>query len=840
MTGLGRDRVLKLVVALGACLVPGCFGMTQNPTYFPHLSFMGDIIQTHAKPAGRSYFADYDPHAIRLEVRPLESTSPVRRQQVLIATVYDEKGLPRRGRRVEWILEGMGNIVEVDESGCLPGRGYKVDNKYAVSYTEYKERRITRGNKDPNDDFVIRPGQTWCVISSAVEGDTIVSAYAPEIHNWDNQRVFATQRWVDAEWQIPVPAVNRAGTEHQFVTRVFRHTDKQPLANYRVRYRIIDGPPAIFLPDRTQEATVISDLNGEARVSLVQVVPQPGINKIGIEIIRPPDPTAPSGVGIVIGRGETSKQWQAAQLSVSVTGPPAASVGQQVPYTITIANSGTVDAQAVTVRDPLRPELQFLNADPRPMIEGTQLIWTLGALPPGRSHIIQLTTQAVRPGRVANCVSVTTPEGIRDERCVETEITPAGGTAPTGPTAPMPSVPGAPEGPRPAPAPTPTTPATPPGVPPQPVQAGQMSLNLSDPQTAGVGVPVTFTASIANNGQAPITNLNITADFDNGLEHETKANPVEIKRDRLNPNDKLDLPLQLIPRRAGQWRVRVVATADGGLRAQVERILNVTQPQVALSIRGPKTLLVGQTANWEINIANTANVPLTNLVVRAPIPPQTSFQNAGEGRLVNNEAVWNLGNLPVGARHTLQLFTRGQQLVHEVRQSVTATADPGMQEQADASFEILGVPAFRMDVSKTGDPVDKNGKITYSVVVTNTGSLAVNGVALVATVTTPQLQIVKGNGPSLSIPQVTPGRISFPALDGLAPNQSFTYTVEAKGMQPGDATFHAELTTVTSPQPIVKEESTIVYDSSNGKTKPAAPGAAAPGAVIPNLPSPPR
>ena len=95
---------------------------------------------------------------------------------------------------------------------------------------------------------MIRPGQTWCVISSAVEGDTHVTVYAPEINNWDNHKVFVTKHWVDAEWTIPPPAVNRAGTEHVFTTNVFRHTDHQPLANYRVRYRILDGPPARFLP----------------------------------------------------------------------------------------------------------------------------------------------------------------------------------------------------------------------------------------------------------------------------------------------------------------------------------------------------------------------------------------------------------------------------------------------------------------------------------------------------------------------------------------------------------------------------------------------------------------
>ena len=68
---------------------------------------------------------------------------------MLIATVYDEEGQPRRKRRVEWMLEGVGNIVEVDESGYTLSRGSKVDNKYAISYTDYLEHTITRGNDNP-------------------------------------------------------------------------------------------------------------------------------------------------------------------------------------------------------------------------------------------------------------------------------------------------------------------------------------------------------------------------------------------------------------------------------------------------------------------------------------------------------------------------------------------------------------------------------------------------------------------------------------------------------------------------------------------------------------------
>src|SRR5262249_59159214 len=95
----GRASLL-LPAILCAFVRCGCSGLTQNPSYFPSLLPFGDIVRTHAKPPGASYFSNFDPHAVKLVVRPVESCSPARTQHVLIATVYDEKGQPRRHRRV--------------------------------------------------------------------------------------------------------------------------------------------------------------------------------------------------------------------------------------------------------------------------------------------------------------------------------------------------------------------------------------------------------------------------------------------------------------------------------------------------------------------------------------------------------------------------------------------------------------------------------------------------------------------------------------------------------------------------------------------------------------------
>src|SRR5262249_27574830 len=186
------------------------------------------------------------------------ATAPPGTPIVLVATVFDKDGQPRRDRRVEWILEGPGNIIEVDESGLYHGRGYKVDNKYAVSYTNYTSRTVTRGNTDPTDDVAICPGQTFCVISSAVPCETVVTAYAPGVFNWNQGRVTCRLIWGEGRFKFPEPAVVRSGGEYTLTTTINRleQDGPGPLPNYRVRYRILDGTdaPSAVLVSRTGAA----------------------------------------------------------------------------------------------------------------------------------------------------------------------------------------------------------------------------------------------------------------------------------------------------------------------------------------------------------------------------------------------------------------------------------------------------------------------------------------------------------------------------------------------------------------------------------------------------------
>ena len=178
----------------------------------------------------------------------------------------------------------------------LPGRGYKEDNKYAVSYTDYCEHRITRGNGNPNDDFVIRPGQSWCVIRPRRSRAIRTSPSTPPASTIGTGAGLRHLPLGGCRLEFPAAGHRRPGTEHVFTTPGLPPHRPQPLAGYRVRYHLLTTiRPACSCCRRGPRSGRRQRPDGNASAIAVQLRPHAGVNRIGIEIIRPPDPTAPSG-----------------------------------------------------------------------------------------------------------------------------------------------------------------------------------------------------------------------------------------------------------------------------------------------------------------------------------------------------------------------------------------------------------------------------------------------------------------------------------------------------------------------------------------------------------------
>lgn len=742
---------LVLLASMNGCNI---FSPSQNPAqlwwgFLPN----GGIYQTHAKPPGKGYYANFDPYACRVEVRPKNISQQVGGLQIFIATVYDQQGAARRGRRVEWILHGPGHIIEVDEGGVYPDRGYKVDERYAVSYTGYLEHKFDRGNKKPEDDFVINPGQTFCIVSCPVEGETKVTAYVPAINDMDRNRQTVTAYWLDAQWRIPEP--QQARKVATLATKVFKASDSQPLQGYRVRYKVLDGVPALFANTNGPEAEAASDSLGNAIVQLRQMTQQMGTTRIGIELIRPPDLGSVTGSGIVVLRGETTVEWVGSGLTLNKFGPSVIAINADFDYQLTVTNTSRSQSDALTVEDDLPPGLQYVSADPVPVgQEGTRLIWTLLPLPPGGSKVINLKVRANRGGQFANTARIIDQDRMKAAESVFNT--------------------------------TATSPA--------------LKVRLTAPPTGYLNGDVPFVIRVENTGDAPASNVIVTSAFDDGLVFYYQGQPsqdrrVEMSPFNLQPRESRDFTLNLKATKAGTLNTRVTVTADGGVRDETSAAANVVRLSLNLQQKGPSARYVSSRFTWEILVDNNSDQPIENVVIRNTLPSEVGLVRAYDnGQQVGNDVVWNLGTLERNGKRRLRVEVEAKQTARKATSKAVATFGPNLTEKADADVELRGIPALLMLAEQT----DRKGTITvgdstaYTITINNTGSQKV-GKVIVRVKASPELRLVKALDPNGNPAQVQGDTVVFTVMNDLLPTNAFNYHLELQGVAPGDGRLFIEM-----------------------------------------------
>lgn len=771
-----RSAILIIVLVAGGCA-------SHNPGYFPYYCLPGPTTEEHAKPSF-GYFKNFDPKACRIDVTPSQATAPLGSSIVLVATVSDQDGNARRSRRVEWMLEGPGQIVEVDESGWYTGRGRKLDNKYAISYTKYSRDVITRGNDDPRDDISITPGQTFCVVSSAVPGETVVTAYAPGVFNWESGKVVARVVWGEGRFSYPPSAVVRFGSEHTLTTTINRFETDEPLpANFRVRYRILDGDgtPALLVGRGaslsgagSKEAEATTDDHGAAAVRLVQPAAHVGKTRVAVEIVKPPE--GGSGPGTVVGRRETLIEWAAPKIDLNVTAPPSASTTGTVPVTVTLSNPSDVACPNSRVGVVLSDGATLARSEPPPTQQSNKGIeWDLPATPGKGKQTVTLQVKPARVGPVTVAAeAVTAPVGGGEQNLRASNRATFR------------------------------------------AEEGRLQVVVDSPATALANETIPVRVAVTNPGAAQADNVTVWARFDDHLKHASGRNEVELAAGTLAPGQTKTLDLPLVGKSTGRFKVRADATGDGNLRAAAEPIaIDIRKAELKVAVAGPRTVYVGQEFAWTVAVGNSGDAAVSNVVVRATLPPEARLREAGDGGRAGAGSVeWKLPELKAGEQKTLKLTLEAAKLTSAAKLTVAALADASggaidsVEARGDATAEFIGTPAVGLELTAPPGVVEVGKRATFRMVVKNSGTVSARNVEVTA-FAPPELKVVRATGAKDARIDAA-GKVSFPALDELRPGETAAFTVEVEAAQAGDARFRTEVRAAHLRSPLKDEQSTRV------------------------------
>jgi len=744
-----------------AVAVVGLAGCTSYHADLPYMPGSG-IARTHSKPMWGGYYANFDPAAVSIEVTPEKDVNPVGTQHVLIATVKDEDGNPLSRRRVEWIVleGGVGDIVEVDESAWWGDRGYKVDSHHAISHTNDEDHVLTRGNDDPDDDIHLKKGQTWCVVTSGFEGTTRVCAYAPGIFNWDEHKVFVEKNWYDVKWAFPPVATNPVDTLHKMTTKVTKYSDDTPLAGYVVNYKILSGPDAVLQPGNGKTASVKTDAQGLATVTLKQVRPVAGRNQIEVDIIRPPDQCR-CQPALHLAKGATCKTWLAPAIAITKTAPARAKVGDTFPYAIVVSNPSRVAATQVVVTDSLPAGILHQSSNPTASVSGQNLTWNVGTVPAGGRKSLMVTVKATRTGKFNNCAVVRAAYGLSGRACAPTVV-----------------------------------------------WEPKLTLRKTGPTQVLICDPITFKIVATNTGDGPVTNVRITDTLPAGLVTADGRTTAAFEAGTLQPGQSSVAVVNASAKKRGTFTNRAAVTGAGGVQASASAQVVVREPVLVVTKAGPKTRFIGRPATYTIKVCNKGDGDAPNAKLVDTVPADARFVSASDGgQFAAGNVTWSLGDLKVNDCRQVTLTivptARGA-----LRTTSLATAHCAMAK-AEGMTEVKGIPAILLEVIDIDDPIEVGAQTTYEIVVTNQGSADGTNIVIVATLP-PQEAHVSAVGPTKAL--VVGKVITFAPLATLAPKAKATYRVVVKGTAVGDVRFGITLKSDQMTSPVSETESTHIYE----------------------------
>jgi len=484
----------------------------------------------------------------------------------------------------------------------------------------------------------------------------------------------------------------------------------------------------------------------------------------------PPDqsPLTPSGQGRP---GAIQLEGvQTPQLALEKRGPREIQVGKTARFEILVRNVGSATANDVVLRDsvpfgtalvattPPASPTQAPGGQGGASAPASDLVWQLGALPPGGQARVALDVMPLQEGDVGSVASVS----FRADASVRARAT------------------------RPA-----------------------LEIVAEPPLPVLVGLESRLTITISNPGSGIATGVVLEGLLPEGLTHRA-GHELEFDVGSLPPGESRTIDLVLATTGPGVHALRLTARADGQIEVSETVKIAVTAPTLELAVQMPSRRYLQRPATCVLSMTNAGTAPAVGVELVAQLPPGMKFiraTNAGYYEERTHRVLWNLEELPAAETGQVEVVVMPIALGSQ-KIVAAARTTAGLSDQIGHTVEVEGLAALAFEVADSEDPIEVGGVSEYVIRVANQGTKPASGVRVSATLLG-DMEPVDARGPSPH--RVDNLTITFEPLAKLAPSEEATYRIRVRGRREGDQRVQVQLTSDDQPAPITKEEVTRVY-----------------------------
>jgi uncharacterized repeat protein (TIGR01451 family) len=631
---------------LAFCSLAGCAGSSRD-----RLRTLDPVSEERGSRQTRGFADAFDTKsAARVEVTPTRKTLKLGKDQLLIATVYDRDGNPRSRRKVEWTIDGPGKIVATDEGGFLPNRGRKVDSKYAVVYTNTFGQTVKRD--DPRDDFEVRAGQTYCVVTGTEPGVTTVTAYSPEVVDEDKGRAAATLTWTDGDAPPPRETSTSDTTPRRDAANLASRTNAPQAAQVSLDVKM---PRAVGL--NQDVAITIALANGgradSEPVTLRATIPDhaefvraepaairrsgntltwafetvAGLSNQDVALTLRPTRKAALNVTATAETADglraekkASTEVDTAGLAVTVDAPKFAGTGEDVPVRVTVKNTGNV---------PVENAVAWVDL---PDLKTNPIEKSVGRIGAKESKMVSIPVPVEKAGKCAVRVTVTADGGLAERG--DATVT---------------------------------------------VGRAELDVTVNTPETIPIGQDNLFEFKVTNRGDAGLTDVKVEAALPRGITagvatengRVTTAGGANWAVGSLAPGESKVVRLNTTSERQAE-KLAVTATADGELESgtrvkakDAKAVVSIVgRPVLTLELSDPVgPINVGGRAVYRVTVRNRGNssardVSLVATATDELSPKRGSGPNRTTATVADHKFAFPLvSELPAGSTASFTLET---------------------------------------------------------------------------------------------------------------------------------------------------------------------------------------
>lgn len=435
--------------------------------------------------------------------------------------------------------------------------------------------------------------------------------------------------------------------------------------------------------------------------------------------------------------------------------PAMVALNENYDYSYTVTAKDKV--KKVVVEEQIPAGATYVSSDPEAEVNGSDVTWTLYNLEKGDNVALNLTVKPTEVADLSSCATIT----AFSEACTTTTV----------------------------------------GVP----ELAIVKTTPDEQVLLGSGVPWNITVS--NTGNFCAYDVVVTDTLPSGVLHASGEDVLTTELGTLAPGESRDITVNTEASATGEHCNVAVVDSSNASSAEDDACVAVVEAGLDVVKEGTPMQFVGKKASYSIEVTNTGDVPLSDVVVSDTVPSQNKLLAADGAQIDGNTATWT-ANLGAGESKSFELSVLGLQNGTYCNQVSASSAEYGLSGSDDACTEWRGYPALLIEVIDTEDPLLEGEQTTYVVQITNQGTAQDTNITL-DVMLPEELKVVSASGDTKGT--ISGQEISFAAYPVLKAKQIIEFRVVAEAVAEGDARFKAEMNSDMLSRPVPEEEATQVY-----------------------------